>query len=298
MKITGLHLLLTYQCNLECDHCFVWGKHDAKGVMVLSDIREICKEARKLGTVEWIYFEGGEPFLYYPIMLKGLKEATNMGFKTGIVTNGYWATTIEDAMEWLTPISETGVVDLTISDDTLHYAKGDERPKNAVAAARELGMKVSTIVTENPKEYSRDIEQVGSPSSGGAVMFRGRAVEKLIEGMPRKPWDCFRKCLDENFLNQSRVHIDPFGYVHVCQGLTIGNWKDEPLSELIWRFDPRSHPICGPLLEEGPAGLIYRYNLPHEESYVDECHLCYLARLALRERFPRYLAPDQMYGIY
>jgi molybdenum cofactor biosynthesis enzyme MoaA len=25
MKLTVLHLLLTDQCNLECDPCFVWG---------------------------------------------------------------------------------------------------------------------------------------------------------------------------------------------------------------------------------------------------------------------------------
>jgi len=26
-------------------------------------------EAVKIGTIEWIYFEGGEPFLFYPIIL-------------------------------------------------------------------------------------------------------------------------------------------------------------------------------------------------------------------------------------
>jgi len=25
MKLSSLHVLLTYQCNYECDHCFVWG---------------------------------------------------------------------------------------------------------------------------------------------------------------------------------------------------------------------------------------------------------------------------------
>ncbi|MBO3803769.1 MAG: radical SAM protein [Candidatus Brockarchaeota archaeon] len=296
MAVTGIHLLLTYQCNFECDHCFVWGKHDAKGVMALSDVGVILSEAAKLGTVERIYFEGGEPFLYYPIMLKGLEKAAEMGFKTGMVTNGYWATSIEDAIEWLVPIAKTGVADLTVSEDAFHCARGDERPKNAVAAARKLGMQAGTIVTEDPRERLKDVGRGGKPS-GGAVMFRGRAVEKLVEGLPRRPWEEFSKCLDEDFLNQSRVHVDPFGYVHVCQGLTIGNWKDEPLSELIRGFDPRSHPICGPILEGGPAGLVNRYGLPHEESYVDECHLCYSSRLALRERFPKYLAPDHVYGI-
>ena len=25
MKLNSLHVLLTYQCNYECDHCFLFG---------------------------------------------------------------------------------------------------------------------------------------------------------------------------------------------------------------------------------------------------------------------------------
>ena len=66
MKITGLHLLLTYQCTFECDHCFAWGSPWQSGVMTLDDIRLFLGQAYDLGTVGWIYFEGGEPFLYMP----------------------------------------------------------------------------------------------------------------------------------------------------------------------------------------------------------------------------------------
>ena len=40
MELTGLHLLLTYQCNLECDHCFVWGSPWQSGTMTLQNVRE------------------------------------------------------------------------------------------------------------------------------------------------------------------------------------------------------------------------------------------------------------------
>jgi hypothetical protein len=49
-------------------------------------------------------------------------------------------------------------------------------------------------------------------------------------------------------------------------------------------------------LAGGPAALISEYHLPHAASYADACHLCYDARVMLRERFPKILAPDQMYG--
>ena len=51
MKLTWLHLLLTYQCNLECDHCFVWGGQWQEGTMSLPQIRDILQQAKDLGTV-------------------------------------------------------------------------------------------------------------------------------------------------------------------------------------------------------------------------------------------------------
>ena len=63
------------------------------------------------------------------------------------------------------------------------------------------------------------------------------------------------------------------------------------------RNRPGTPPIPGPLVEGGPALLVDRYDLDHEPGYVDACHLCYSARLALRSRFPAELAPDQMYGV-
>lgn len=297
MAITGLHLLLTYQCNFECDHCFVWGSPTARGIMTLSDIRGIYEEATKMRTVEWIYLEGGEPFLFYPIMLKAVREAKKLGFQTGIVTNGYWATSIEDAVEWLIPIAKMRIDDFSISDDPLHYERGDERAVYAATAARRLDIPVNTIIMEDPKERVQSMEWKGRPVIGGSVMFRGRAAEKLIADMPRKPWTEFNRCTDEEFQSQSRVHLDPFGHVHVCQGITIGNFKAEPLSKIIQRYDPSSHPICGPIIREGPVGLVKDYDILHDETYVDECHLCYSARVALRKRFPDSLAPDQMYGV-
>ncbi len=298
MPIIELDLLLTYKCNFECDHCFVYSHPDAKGVMKISDIREILKEAEKIGNIEWIYFEGGEPVLYYPIMLWGLREAKRLGYKTGFITNAYWATSVEDAKEWLKPFCEVGVSDVVISDDAFHYGKEEENlAKHAYEAAIDLGLPVNTIALEDPKEYMIGKEWKGKPVTEGAVLFKGRAVEKLVESLPRKPWNEFDECLDEDFSNQKRVHIDPFGYVHVCQGITMGNTKKNPLSILFENFDPYEHPICCPILEGGPAELVRKFNVEHEEGYVDECHLCYCARLKLRKKFPEILTPDQMYGV-
>jgi hypothetical protein len=77
----------------------------------------------------------------------------------------------------------------------------------------------------------------------------------------------------------------------------MGNLWQKPLSDLIAQYSPESHPICGPLIQGGPAQLVREYDVAHHETYVDECHLCYLTRKALIDRFEEYLAPRQVYGL-
>jgi hypothetical protein len=198
----------------------------------------------------------------------------------------------------LRPIAEIGVSDAVISDDAFHSdSEEDNLAKYAQEAAKSLGLPISKITIEDPRKYMMGKDWKGEPVKEGAVLFKGRPAEKLVEGLPRKPWEGFDKCLDEDFSKQKRVHIDPFGYVHVCQGITMGNMKKIPLSLLLENFDPYAHPVCGPILKGGPAELVRKYHVDHEEGYVDECHLCYCTRVKMRKMLPEILAPDQMYGV-
>jgi MoaA/NifB/PqqE/SkfB family radical SAM enzyme len=60
---------LTNQCTLECEHCFTWGSPWQTGTVPPQMILRLLREAQEAGTVDWISVEGGEPFLYYPVML-------------------------------------------------------------------------------------------------------------------------------------------------------------------------------------------------------------------------------------
>jgi organic radical activating enzyme len=298
--LTGIHLLLTYACNFECDHCFLYCGPQAEGTFTLQQLRAVLDDAREMGTVNTIYFEGGEPFLYFPLMSQGLRMARERGFQAGIVTNCYWATTEEDAELWLEPLASLGIADLSVSDDAFHHGSEDDNPaKRAARVARRLGIPVDSIAIDEPTvETGTDrAQERGQPVVGGGAMFRGRAADKLVDGLPTRPWRELTACPYEDLREPGRVHLDPFGHTHVCQGLSIGNAWESPLSALVESYEPESHPICGPLLEGGPALLARRYGVEPEEGYVDECHLCYRTRLALLDRFPQYLAPRQVYGL-
>ena len=50
--LKGIHFLLTYTCNMECEHCFVYSSPNAKGTFTLDQIRKVLNEAAKIGTIE------------------------------------------------------------------------------------------------------------------------------------------------------------------------------------------------------------------------------------------------------
>src|ERR1035438_10107989 len=62
--LTGVHILLTYQCTTECDHCFLHCGPQREGTFTLRQLRELLHEIKKIHTIDTVYFEGGEPFLF------------------------------------------------------------------------------------------------------------------------------------------------------------------------------------------------------------------------------------------
>jgi len=296
MTLTGLHLLLTYSCTYECDHCFVWGGPRQNGTMTLATIREVLRQAKELGTVEWIYFEGGEPFLYYATLRRGVEMASEAGFKVGIVSNAYWATSDDDAVEHLRPFAGR-VQDLSLSCDLYH---GDEAQAEQVERARRAAASLSIpcdVVSIAPIDALDAIDAEGKPGAGEyAVRLRGRAAHTLASGARYHPWREFDSCPYEDLRDPGRIHVDALGHLHVCQGLSIGNLLRAPLRDICRGYKPKKHPIVGPLLRGGPARLVTEYDVEHADSYGDACHLCDAARHALRTRFPDILVPDQMYG--
>ena len=293
--LTGIHFLLTYTCNLECDHCFLYCSPWAKGTFTIGQVTTVLDEAKSIGTVDSIYVEGGEPLLYYPLLRESIRRATERGFKTGLVTNAYAAVSEEDAELVLTPLAEAGLTTISISNDAFHYGSETDNPAAmAYRVARKLGMDTSPIAIEPPEVQHQDDK--GEPIVGGGAMFRGRAVEQLTADLPRRPCAELVECPYEELESPSRVHVDPYGNVHICQGISMGNMWETPLSELVRDYNPHTHPICGPLIRGGPAALSKALEATLEDSYVDECHCCFSLRKSCANRFPGVLVPKQVYG--
>lgn len=298
--LTGIHFILTYACNFECDHCFLYSSPESKGTFTIDQVSKTLSEAKKIGTVEWIFYEGGEPFLFFPLLVEGIKRAKAEGFKVGVVTNAYGANSEEDAELWLRPLAESGVSFVNISNDNFHYGEEPINPATiASSVAKRLNIESSPICIEPPKisQTSSTVADKGQPIVGEGAKFRGRAVEKLSGNLPVRPWNGLCECPYEDLESPSRVHVDPHGNVHICQGISMGNMWETPLSELVLNYQPNSHPICGPLIRGGPAELAKALDVRPDTEYIDECHFCYSVRRGIIDQYPDYLAPKQVYGL-
>jgi hypothetical protein len=157
-------------------------------------------------------------------------------------------------------------------------------------AAEELEIPFDVICVGPAEGTPAEVE------TGVGVMYRGRAAVQLTEGLSGKSWAHFTECTHEELVQPKRLHIDPAGNIHICQGVLIGNIFDSPLSQICADYRPELHPVIGPLMREGPAGLARAFDVTPAGTYVDACHLCYETRRTLRSSMPDLLGPGQVYG--
>jgi hypothetical protein len=302
MSITleAVHLLLTYRCTYECDHCFLWGSPDQQGTMTIAQVRDVIDQAIAAGGVDYVYFEGGEPTLYYPVLLAGARYARDRGLDVGLVTNCHWAESVEDARLWLQPLKELGLDDFSLSSYA-YFTQNDEEEellRNAVVAARELELPMGLLEVGAPARLADLGVACGEP---GEIMFKGRAGVKLAKGERlTRPPDSLTTCPYEDFTDPGRAHIGCDGNLQVCQGISCGNVFARSLAAVLYDFDAAATPVVREIVAGGPWALARAESLePLLPLYADECHLCYELRARLRDegRYPQVLAPDQAYGV-
>ena len=297
----AIHFLLTYRCTYACDHCFLWGSPEQEGTMTCAQVTSVIDQAPAHGSVNMVYFEGGEPTLVYPVMLAAARHARERGLDFGVVTNCHFAESPEDAALWFAPLKELGIADLSLSSYAYFLAGEPERLlRNAVVAARDLELPLAVLEVGT----DADLSDIGVPSEGcSAVMYKGRAAVELAPEQADaehggRPAAAFTECPFEDLDAPERGHVGCDGEFQLCQGISAGNVWSRGLADVFNSCEPAAMPVVGDLLRGGPYELARAHGVqPARERYADACHLCYETRLQLRERFPHILTPDQAYGV-
>ncbi len=279
-SLSGIHFLITYGCSAECDHCFLWGSPSRSAAMTIAQIDDFIQQVSALGTVTEVCAEGGESFTKYDVLLHFLRCATAAGLKASALTNASWVQSREQAQARIDELVAGGLTSLGISTDQWH--------QRFIPVSRvELLLEVCAAAGLASSRMETALE---------SVMFRGRAAHLLAGDRATRNPEELISCPHEKLDAPSRCHLDCYGSLHLCQGLTLGRF---PIAQAVAAYDPTNHPIVRQLLAGGPYALArfaasFGYKLA--PRYADACHLCYCAREFLRPRFPDFLGPDEMYG--
>jgi hypothetical protein len=279
-SLTAIHFLITYGCSAECDHCFIWGTPKRQSSMTPRQVDRFLDQCVSLNTITGVCAEGGESFTRYDVLMHFLRAATERGLSPSALTNASWVTSREQTEQRIAQLKAAGLTSLGISTDEWHRKTVPvERVDILLAACEAAGLAANRMETK--------IE---------GVMFRGRAAARLAPMMPTRAPEELTKCPHEKLDAPSRVHLDCYGRLHLCQGLCVG--PGEPAQA--WAaYHPLSHPIVRLLLEGGPHALgrfAAGRGFQLAPGYVDACHLCYRAREFLRPHYPDLLGPDETYG--
>jgi len=277
--LTGIHFLLTYACPAACDHCFLWGMPGRRG-MTTAQVDTLLEQVASLGTVTAVCAEGGEAFLLPTVLRHFVRRAAKMGLQPSALTNAFWVSGPAQTRRRMTDLQEAGLTRIGISTDRWHRRTVPARRVDTLQeVCREIGLEAGRMETEPER-----------------VMHRGRAAVMLAPRRPLQPPHSLLQCPHENLAAPSRMHLDCYGRLHLCQGLQPGAGS---LAEAIAGYVPGRHPIVSRLLAGGPWALAQaarERGFQPESGYADACHLCYRVREFLRPAYPDLLGPDEMYG--
>ena len=240
-----LSFFITERCNLRCKHCIASAEANGRD-MALADLRRWLEEAAAIDRVKTVCMTGGEPFVVYDTLQRAINCATSLGLKTTVVTNGFWASSMERAVRTLEGVS--ALTHLALSLDSYHLQFIPlETLKTAIRATSEVGIKATVRVS-----YLTDEER--------EVAEAKRLLDDVLELVDIMPQPIIRagraasELAGEQFhsftyeapcVNASRPVVAPDGMVYACCGPASALKNPNPL----WLGDANASSLTS-VLEE------------------------------------------------
>jgi hypothetical protein len=322
-------VMLSYKCSAACRHCMYacsprwdedWISEEnlARGLALLAPhIEPSPWGPETMSLNHGLHLTGGEPFLNFPLLLRAVEMAHDLGLPSIFVeTNCYWCRDDETARERFIALQAAGCTGILISVNP-YYAEyvPFERTERCIRVSGEV---FGRNVMVYQAEYYRRFKQLGvqerMPLDEYRRLFRGdaervelflmgRAARRLRDFYPAHPARRFygQPCRPE-FLRGWHNHFDNYGNLVAgyCGGVSLGSWFDLDAT-LASGIDVDERPVLGYLIAEDVEGLLhFAEQYGYEESasgYLSKCDLCLDLRkyLAARDGFVE-LAPRAFYA--
>lgn len=319
--LTGITWLTTYNCNLNCRHCFF----DSQGTEKYMDpelVDLVLKDFKHGDIMFWQHLSGGEIFLNETRLFDILSRIRKYFKKSvGISTNAYWADTDDKAEEISRKLKKLGVTGIAVSSDEYHQEfLSPEYPRRLINALVKEKLSIHSYVMgavlqkdiEGYEQTNQAYHRLAASARNGLkIPLAPTKVRSIGKGsainVPKKDNIPSGYCTDlseclgtRSPFNPAMVWIDPYGNVMVCYGIIIGNVYRQSFNDIIAGYSENHNIITKIIAHNGPKGL---YELALEKGYkfdngfYDECDLCYQSRSILQKDFPEILGPGECYPL-
>lgn len=244
-------IITTYKCSAACRECCFQCSPKISVRLSYEEIKNfIEKSVESFGeTLKICVFTGGECTLLGEDLFKSIRFAKNMGLRTRIVTNGYWAKTKMSAEKMILKLVNAGL-------DEINYSTGDNHQewvsfstiKNAVLAS--TAYKLLTFVsiesfsgakfTKKNFEEDEELNELMDKSMLNVMSTSWISLknEDIIKKSGKKLDNNYNYSGCDSILNF--LGLDPYNKIVACCGLTmeyipsmkLGEFKDKDLKKL------------------------------------------------------------------
>lgn len=250
-------------------------------------IYRLINESASIDQIKSIAITGGEPFVDYTKIVSIFNKIHDAKKKASIITNAFWASSVDVAANRLQELRDLGLTRLNISYDIFHkiFVK-TQNVKNLLEAS--IVCKIPTtlnMVISSKQDYSSIFYDLGESLIGCDVRISpclpvGRAQRFLVDDDYIKKFsivDDFR-C---NFGRIFVVHYD--GKVYPCcsqfieeESLCLGKASELTLKEIVYKLEHSRllHAIRNMNLKKFYECLPERERNKFPDRYVHDCEFC------------------------
>lgn len=297
LKGTGLFdkqmgFILTKQCPVHCEHCY----SDCRPSAPIGNNKDIygwlC-QASMIDKIKTFVLTGGEPFYKYDFVVDVVNMLSERGKEIILYTNGYWADSLEVAVDRLKDLRRVKLINTSIDRFHLKYIPL-ENIKNLFIASQRLGFYTGLVVTVEPGD-DKFVDKVKQEFDGlltdyshifvQDVSLIGRAYDLkkqfdtyLLEELPNGVCSLITSVIGHDgsmfaccSINKDEYKIPPF---------YVGNVADSSVKDMYEKF--RNDPLLLALRVFGPkylANIVIKAGLGKHligAKYLkdDLCSLC------------------------
>ena len=300
IKPTTLSFITTNKCTASCENCCFGCNPQNKDTLSLNDMKKyIDQTIEAYSTVKLLVLTGGECFTLRKDLLEIISYASQKNMITRVVTNAYWATSLEKAYLKLKKLVDRGLYEINISTGDEHQGWVPyDNVVYAIIAALKLNLTVavnvesdtfSTFTSKQIREDLRLKEYFEKTGDKLLVMdslwmpFKKSKLnqEKSVENEKvGKSYILHKRC--QNLFNT--ISINPFHRINACCGLTseyipylyLGNTKKHSIKQI---YEHQFNDLLKIwLYTEGPQKILDFVNkkMNIQNSKTDSKHMCQL----------------------